>query len=105
MSCEIDTIREALEKAIENLIYYDGFDNVQWDKALAALSTIDPEPESSDPDIPLCQRKTFLDHHDEAIRRECAEEVDQLAYEFGLSNEQRGILERKILATEPEKEG
>jgi len=40
----IATIREALEKAIDNLSYYDGFDFGQWEKALAALNSLASEP-------------------------------------------------------------
>lgn len=40
---DVEKIREAFEKSISDLSYFDGFDESQWDIAISALSTIDPE--------------------------------------------------------------
>lgn len=52
---------------------------VCWGIDIAAISIIDPE----------------------AIKRRIAEDIDQLAYEFGLSNQQRLMIKRAILSDEP----
>lgn len=58
---------------------YIGHCPVCWEKDIAAISIIDPE----------------------AIKRRIAEDIDQLAYEFGISNQQRLMIKRAILADEP----
>lgn len=40
---ELDDVRESLERAIVDLSYYDGFNNIEWEKALAGIAAVEAE--------------------------------------------------------------